>query len=196
MEHHNVHTKSTLSHQSIINISLITLIQYGTELNKMANFSFIYSQGRIVGRCLSTAKYRQLYGQPNYPAYSKNDICSKNLLKTCQNKGLWSASDLTWSTLAKLSTLPPLEYPIIAPEASKMKFYNLNDTRLFVLTVNCYSDVQKGPQKNWHWLDFRPFLRPNTSIPGQFMAQFNIDEYKWRKDLVIWKNGHFCGRPP
>ena len=30
--------------------------------------------------------------------------------------------------------------------ASKMKFYNLVGTRSVGLTVNCYSDVKKGPQ--------------------------------------------------
>ena len=37
---------------------------------------------------LSMAKYGQLYGRPNYPAYSKNDVWPKNLLQTCQNKDL------------------------------------------------------------------------------------------------------------
>ena len=50
-----------------------------------------------------------------------------------------------------------------------MKFYNLIliDTRLLVLTVNCYSDVQKDPQIIDSELIFRPFLRPFTSILGQ-----------------------------
>ena len=44
--------------------------------------------------------------------------------------------------IAKLSTLLLLKYPLILPGASKIKFYNLTDTRLFVSIVNCYSDVQ------------------------------------------------------
>ena len=37
----------------------------------------MYSQGWIVGQCLSTAKY----GRPNYPAYSKHGVWPKNRLK-------------------------------------------------------------------------------------------------------------------
>ena len=107
----------------------------------------MYTQGRVVDQCLSIAKWSQIYSRPNYPAYSINDVCPNNLSKTCQNKGLWSASHLTWSMLAKLSTLPLLKYPLMVLGASKLKFYNLTDTRLFVLTVNCYSDVQKMHSK-------------------------------------------------
>ena len=52
----------------------------------------LYSQGRIVCRCLSMAKCCQIYGQPNiqpnYPAYSKNGVWSKIVSNTYQNKGL------------------------------------------------------------------------------------------------------------
>ena len=48
-----------------------------------------YSQDRIVGLGLFTAKYNQIYGRPNYLAYSKNGVWpKKKLSKTCPNKGL------------------------------------------------------------------------------------------------------------
>ena len=38
----------------------------------------------------------------------------KICLKTCQNEGLWSVSHLMWFMIAKLSTLPPVKYPLMA----------------------------------------------------------------------------------
>ena len=82
------------------------------------------------------------------------NVWPKSLSKTCQSKGLWSASLLTWSMLIKLLTLPPLKHPVMALGASEIKFYKFGDTRSVSLTVNCYSDVQKCPQKHWHCTDF------------------------------------------
>ena len=52
----------------------------------------MYSQGRIVGRCLSTAKCGQVYSLLNYPAYSKNNVLPKELSKQnsvkCLSHGL------------------------------------------------------------------------------------------------------------
>ena len=68
---------------------------------------------------------------------------------------------------AKLSTLPPLKYPLMMPGASKMKFYNLIDTTLLVLRVNCYSDVQNAIKSIDIELISLPFLQPYTAILGQ-----------------------------
>ena len=116
-----------LSKRKILNFSIVD------RFYKDIWYSFVlvnaklweYTQGRIIGRCLSTAKYGQFYGRPNHPSYSKNNVWPKNLFKTCQNKGLLSASHLTWSMLTKLSTLPLLKYPLMVPGASSWSFTTL-----------------------------------------------------------------------
>ena len=63
----------------------------------------------------------------------------------------------------------------MVPGASKLKFYNLTDTRLFVLTVNCYSDIQKDAQIIDNEFIFRTFLHLTRQYSVKFPAQFNID---------------------
>ena len=56
------------------------LDHYSKRLGQyMYDYLQTYTQGRIFGRCLSTAKYDQLYGRPNFPTYSKIDVWSKNV---------------------------------------------------------------------------------------------------------------------
>ena len=96
--------------------------------------------------------------------------------------------------LVKLSTLPPLKYPLMAPGASKMKFYNLFDTMLLVLRVNCCSDVQKCPQSiDIYWFPGH-FCRLTRQYPVKYPAQFTIDiEEKiwWFEKTAIFAAGHF-----
>ena len=59
-----------------------------------------------------------------------------------------------WMTDNNYIPATPSKVPSYGAWSIKDEFYYLIDTRLLVLRVNCYSDVQKCPQKHWHWIDF------------------------------------------
>ena len=82
----------------------------------------------------------------------------------------------------------PLKYPLITLKASKMKFYNLVDTRSVSLTVICYSDVQKCIKKSDIEPISRPILRPFMSIPGQISIMKILVMKERYGDL----KSHFC----
>ena len=74
----------------------------------------IYTQGRIVGRCLFTAKYGQLYGRPNYPAGQIIQLIVKMMfglksVKNLSNQGSVKchAPDMVYDSLT-VNTTPSL----------------------------------------------------------------------------------------
>ena len=147
------------------------------------------------------AKYNQIYGRPNYIMFFKHDVWPKILSKPCQNKCLWSASHLTWSMWVKLSTLPPLTYPLITLGASKMKFYNLIYTRSVDLTVRLICiRMSKMPSKvltsNWFSGHFFGHTRQYLV---KFAAQFYLDNKEkiwWFEKMAIFAADHLIsGRP-
>ena len=72
-----------------------------------------------------------------------------------------------------------------------MKFYNLIDTRLLVLTVNCYSDVQKDPQI----IDIELIFRPYMSIPGQISGSIMKKRFGALKKQPFLRLTTLSGRP-
>ena len=125
----------------------------------------------MVGRCLSTSKCSQMHGRPNYPAYSKNDVCPKTKSKTSQNKGLWVANNLKWFMLVLLLILLPL----VALGALMKEVLHLcwhKKCWFHYLLFRC----PKLPSKAFALNQFPGnFCGLQRQYPVKFPAQFNID---------------------
>ena len=85
----------------------------------------------------------------------------------------------------------------MAQVASKLKFYNLVDTRSVYLTFNYHSYIPKNAFKS---IDIRfiswPFLWPSTSKSGQISGSIDIDNeeniwwFEKKKKTAIFVAGH------